>query len=160
RFQVADSGSRTQFPEGNTAVTGASQVNGNYAQAGNKETFVVRRSRLKFTGNPFGNARYGVQIDAGGATTTSNQQVTVREGYVSYTFGNGDLVRSPTVTVGQYANPFGYELPLSSSLILAPERPLAFNEGGVGLFANQDYDRGVQLFWPLGQFKVSVNAVN
>jgi hypothetical protein len=86
--------------------------------------------------------------------------VVVREGYVSYTFGNGDLARNPTVTAGKYANPYGYQLPLSSSLILAPERPLAFNEGGVGLFANQDYDTGVQLFYPYGQLKLSLNAVN
>src|SRR5205823_6595989 len=89
RFQSADAGSKSRFPQGATAVTGASQVNGNYAQAGNKQTFFVRRSRLNIAGNPFGHARYRIQIDAGVATSTTNQQVTVREGFVSYTFGSG-----------------------------------------------------------------------
>lgn len=145
RYQQSGN-SKDRFPEGSSVKQGA--YNGNYAQGGNNESFEVRRARLKFTGALTPNSKYGIQIDTSGAVTSgasANQQVTVREGYIAYTFGDGDANRFPTLTAGQFATPFGYMLPLSTSVMLEPERPLAFSESGVGLFPSQDYDKGVEI---------------
>ncbi len=145
RYQQAGK-SQNLFPSGTPSRSGS--YNGNYAQGGNTNSFEVRRSRIKFTGAVTPNTKYGIQLDASGAVTpgaAGNQQVTVREGYVAYTFGDGNAANAPTLTAGLFANPFGYQLPTSSSAILTPERPLAFSELGPGIWANQDYDKGVQL---------------
>ncbi len=134
------------YPSGTSAKSGT--YNGNYAEGGDPESFEVRRARLKFTGAVTDNTRFGVQIDTSGAVTagaTPNQQVTVREGYVAYTFGDGKPAHAPTFTAGLFANPFGFALPSSMANFLTPERPLAFSEAGYGIWANQDYDKGVQL---------------
>src|SRR5262249_49853596 len=83
----------------------------------------------------------------------------VREGNIAYTPGDGSI-NNPTFTAGLFANPFGYELPLSSASIMSPERPLAFNENGEGLWANQDYDRGVMLSYGPQQTKYTLAFVN
>jgi len=176
-------GGLDRFPQGTTTKSGV--YNGSYGSGGNPASFQLRRSRLKFTGAVTSNTRYGIQIDASGASsiantpvatptggttnnTTLNQQVTVREGYVAYTFGNGDQSKNITMTAGQFATPFGYQLPASTSNILTPERPLAFNENGEGLFNSQDYDKGIQfgyntqqqlLFLPAG-LKFTAALVN
>ena len=117
------------------------------------------------------NSRYAIQIDTSGAINTgatANQQVTVREGYAAYTFGSGHPNKNLTITAGQFATPFGYQLPASMGNALTPERPLAFSEAGYGLFATQDYDKGVQLAYNTGQqllflpagLKLSVAAIN
>jgi hypothetical protein len=144
RYQAASAGqgSQIRFPQGVPTNSGAGQYNGTYALNSNKDSFLLRRSRLKINGAVTSNTKYGIQFD-GGAGATGNT-VTFREGYIAYTPGDGSA-KYPTFTAGQFANFFGYQLPLSSSSILSPERPLAFNEGGNGLFNNQDYDRGVQL---------------
>lgn len=174
RFQSADGygkGSQDRFPQGISGKAGS--YNGNYAQGANVSSFELRRARLKFTGALTDNAKYGVQIDASGAVTagvgqTANQQVTVREGYVAYTTGDGDSSRNLTITAGQFATPFGYILPVSSATYLTPERPLAFSESNYGLFNAQDYDKGIQLsyntssqlaFIPAG-LKVTIAGVN
>ncbi len=145
RYQQAGK-SQNYFPSGTPSKPGA--YNGNYAQGGNTDSFEVRRSRLKFTGAVTPNAKFGIQLDASGAITpgsAGNQQVTVREGYVAYTFGDGNAAHAPTLTAGLFANPFGYQLPASTAIIVTPERPLAFSESGAGIWTNQDYDKGVQL---------------
>lgn len=137
-------GGRDRFPQGVPTPSGS--YNGNYAQGGNRDSFELRRSRLKFTGTLTPNTKYGIQLDASGAITAgaaANQQVTVREGYVAYAFGDGSASQ-PTITAGLFATPFGYILPGSMSNSLSPERPLGFSEAGYGIFANQDYDKGVQ----------------
>jgi len=172
RFQSADGygkGSLDRFPQGVSSKAGS--YNGDYAQGGNVDAVELRRARLKFTGALTANARYAVQIDTSGAVTAgagANQQVTVREGYLAYTLGNGDAAKNLTITAGEFANPFGYVLPVSMSNFLTPERPLAFSEGNYGLFNSQDYDKGLQigyntpqqlLFLPAG-LKFTVAAVN
>lgn len=163
RVNSADSSDKRRFPEGSPANTGAGQVNGNYAQGGNKQSFVLRRSRVKLSGGVTANTRYTVQIDASGfasgSPSATNQQVTVREGNVAYTFGDGSA-RFPTLTFGLFNNPFGYQLPLSSSSILSPERPLAFNEGNSGLWTSQDYNRGVQVAYGTGPYKFIAALIN
>ena len=137
--------SKDRFPQGASALSGG--YNGNYSQGGNSDSFELRRARLRFTGAITSNTKYGVQIDTSGAITagaTPNQQVTAREGFIAYTFGDGSA-KYPTLTAGLFSNPYGYELSTSPALILTPERPLAFSEAGYGLFPNQDFDKGVQI---------------
>jgi len=162
----AGQGAENRFPQGVPGGSGA--YNGNYLGGSNGSSFDLRRARVKFSGQVTGNTRYSVQIDTQGATTTSNQQVTVREGYVAYTGGNGNPAKNLTTTAGLFATPFGYQLPASTANILTPERPLAFNEGSAGLFNGQDYDKGVQfayntgekfLFMPAG-LKLSAALIN
>lgn len=152
RYQYVPSGqgSQQRFQQGTVSSAGA--YNGNYAQTGNQESFEVRRARLKFTGQVTPNSRYGIQIDTDGAVNNSTTpQVSVKEAYGAYTFGDGDAAKNLTLTAGQFATPFGYVLPGSMANFLTPERPLAFSESGTGIFANQDYDKGVQLGYNLGQ---------
>ena len=172
RFQSADGygkGSLDRFPQGISSKAGS--YNGDYAQGGNVDSVELRRARLKFTGALTANTKYAVQIDTSGAVTAGanpNQQVTVREGYLAYTLGDGNAAKNLTITAGEFANPFGYALPVSMSNFLTPERPLAFSEGNYGLFNSQDYDKGIQigyntpqqlLFLPAG-LKFTVAAVN
>ncbi len=154
RYQSAASGqgALNRFPQG--VAGGGGAYNGNYLSGNNKDTFDIRRARLKFTGQVTNNTKYGVQIDASGAVTAganANQQVTTREAYVAYTGGNGDPAKNLTATAGLFANPFGYILPVSSATYLTPERPLAFSESGAGIWTNQDYDKGIQLSYNVGQ---------
>ena len=172
RFQSADGygqGTRVRFPQGVSTKSGS--YNGNYAQGGNVESFQLRRARVKFSGQVTPNTKYAVQIDTSGAITagaSANQQVTVREGYVAYTSGNGDPSKNLTFTAGEFATPFGYILPVSSATYLTPERPLAFSESNYGIFNAQDYDKGLQIgyntqqkfiFIPAG-LKLTFAAIN
>ena len=172
RYQTADGfgkGSLDRFPQGVSSKAGS--YNGDYAQGGNVDSIELRRARIKFTGALTQNSRYAIQIDTSGAVTAGanpNQQVTVREGYVAYTMGNGDAAKNLTVTAGEFATPFGYALPVSMSNFLTPERPLAFSEANYGIFNSQDYDKGIQLgyntsnqllFLPAG-LKFTVAGVN
>ena len=147
RAVFANSGSKSRFPQGSNTVAGA--YNGNYAQGGVQDSLEVRRARLKFTGTLNQNSKYGVQFDVSGAVSSgavATQQVTTKEAYVTYTTGNGDQTKYPSITAGQFANPFGYALGTSMALQITPERPLAFSEGNnLGLWDSQDYDKGVQL---------------
>ena len=149
-------GSQLRFQQGTPSAAGA--YNGNYAQSGNQDSFEVRRARLKFTGQVTPNTRYGLQLDMSGAVSTTNQQVTTREAYAAYTFGDGDQAKNLTVTAGEFATPFGYILPVSSATYISPERPLAFSEGGAGIFNGQDYDKGVQFGYNLGQKLIFIPA--
>ena len=154
RYQDAGygQGSQARFPQGTPGSSGP--YNGNYGQGTNPNTFDVRRARIKFTGAVTPNTRYGLQFDASGAVTpgaNGNQQVTTREAYVAYTGGNGDATKNLTFTAGLFPTPFGYILPVSSATYLSPERPLAFSESGAGLFAAQDYDKGIQFSYGGGQ---------
>ncbi|MDQ2686630.1 MAG: porin [Armatimonadota bacterium] len=137
--------SKSLYPQGSSAKQGS--YNGNYAQGANPDGFQVRRARLKFVGEVTPNTKYTIQIDASGAITSgtaANQQVSVREGNIAYTFGSGDPAKNPTLTAGLFIDPFGFMLPQGSAVSLATERPLAFNEGVYGLFNTVDFDKGVQ----------------
>jgi hypothetical protein len=159
RYTKVTSGDQIAYPNGTTAVVGGpASVNGNYAVGGNNMSFFVRRARLKATGGVTDNTRYAIQIDA--ANLNGVTPISVKEGNLSYTFGNGDMTRHATVTAGQFATFFGLVLPASAAEYFTPERPLPFNEGASGLFQNQDYDRGVALSMPFGGFRASVGVIN
>ena len=100
RARVLSSASSRASP----AVRGA--YNGNYAQTGNLSSFEVRRARIKFTGTVTPNSRYAIQIDTSGAVSTARpQQVTVREAYGAYTFGDGDAAEEPDGDGGAVRDP-------------------------------------------------------
>lgn len=157
RFTSAQSNDGTLFPGG--SPTSNSGYNGNYQESGNKDSFTLRRSRVKLVGALTDNTKYAVQLDASGLTSGTNQAVTVREGNVTYTPGDGSA-NNPAFTIGLFANPFGYALPTSSANIIWPDRPLAFNENSEGIFANQDYDRGFQVAYGPKEFRYTLAFVN
>lgn len=157
RYTAASSRDDKLFPSG--SPTGSSGYNGNYLEGGSSQSFLVRRSRLKVTGAITQNTRFAIQLDASGLMSGSNQAVSVREGNVTYTPGDG-TAKNPAFTVGLFANPFGYALPLSSANIVWPERPLAFNENSEGIFSGQDYDRGVQISYSPTPIRLTAAFVN
>jgi len=157
RYLMVGDNSGANFPNG--APPSSSSYNGTYMQGTNGESFVIRRSRLKFTGSLTPNTKYAAQIDASGLTNGTNQAVTVREGNLTFTPGDGSA-KYPSFTVGLFANPFGYMLPLSGANTYSTEKPLAFNETSAGLFASQDYDRGLQVAYSQGQMKYVAAFVN
>jgi hypothetical protein len=163
RYFAADGASQSGantllFPRGK--APGSSAYNGDYLSGSNGASFAVRRSRLKFTGQLTPNTKYTIQFDASGVSNAGSSPVSVREGNFTYTFGDGNPATNLSVTAGMFANPFGYILPLSSSSTIQAERPLAFNEGGQGLFASQDYDRGVQVSGNAGPIKYTAALIN
>ena len=166
RYLNASSGDNKDFPQGSAASSSA--YNGTYAQGGNSQSYVVRRSRIKVAGAPTDNTHYTITIDTAGfanntpssTSNSSNAAVTVTEAWASYTFGNGKQNVYPTLMAGQFYTQFGYMLPLTSSETLTPESPLAFNEGTAGLFANQKYDRGIELNYSPSLFRFYVSLIN
>ncbi len=166
RYITTGSSSEKNFPQGNP--TANNSYNGTYATGSNNGSFVLRRSRIKLNGQITQHSAFDIQIDApgfsnntpSGTSNSSNSAVTVKEGWASYTFGNGDASRYPTMTAGQFADPFGYILPLTTAATLSPERPLAFNEGSAGLFSNEDYERGVQVVYAPSVYRFLFAAIN
>lgn len=147
---------KLHYPTGKAAAS--SPYNGTYMANGNSATPEVRRSRVKFYGQVSQHTRYTIQLDA--SSNNSATPVSVREGNFSYTFNDGNPSHNATLTAGIFANPFGYMLPLSSASTFTPERPLAFNEGGAGLFNGQDYDKGAQIQYPSGRTKFTLAGLS
>jgi hypothetical protein len=156
RYLSVGSGNKAEFPDGAAAEYNA--FNGNYAKGGSGDTFALRRSRIKFTGQLTPNSKYVVQIDGGSGSSNS---VTGKEGYVTYTFGDGSI-KNPALTAGLFTNPFGYQVSISSNATLTPERPLVFNEGTAtgGPFSGQDFERGVMLCYAPSTVKYTLALVN
>jgi hypothetical protein len=163
RYEATGSGSKSLFPPGTSFNNGA--YNGSYDKGDNSQSFFIRRARIQVAGALSDNTKYAIQIDTSGPNSLP---VTVRNAYGAYTFGNGDSAKNLTVTAGEFANPFGYELFASATAFLSPERPLGFNEGGAGIWNNEDYVIGAQAAYNLRQkflilpsgLNVSVSAVN
>jgi len=164
----ADSGNKKLYPAGAVASatsSGAASAlsgayNGNYGQGGAADAMEVRRARILFLGKPSANSYYRAQIDVSGAITNSTTPVKVKEAADYYTPGDGSS-KYPTIGMGQFAVPFGYVLPTSSSVILSPERPVAFTEVGTfGLFNGQDYDKGLKVYYGPGNIKFTYALIN
>jgi len=156
RYIAPSKNGSAEFPEGSAAEY--NPVNGTYARGGSGSTFLLRRSRIKFTGAVTANTKYAIQIDAGSGAANS---VTSKEGNITYTFGDGSE-KNAAITAGMFANPFGYDLPYSSSTVLSAERPLAFNEATTtgGPFSGQDFERGIELTYGPGPIKYIAALVN
>lgn len=161
RYIAASSSEQTDpnklhYPTGKAANSSA--YNGTYQANTNSAVAEVRRSRIKFVGQSTVHTKYVIQLDANSNNTAT--PVSVREGNINYTFNDGNANRNLTLTAGIFANPFGYQLPISSASILSPERPLAFAETTPGLFNGQDYDKGAQLAYPSGRTKYTFAALS
>lgn len=130
--------------------TGTDTTRGN---GGDRDTFHVRRARINLRGDVSARSAYRVQLDARTAPSAGAQEMTVKEAYV--VVKNFPLSLKPKgalpawwtadLWLGQSVTPFGHILSFSSSDRSAPERYIAFSDVGPGLFANQDYDKGVAL---------------
>lgn len=156
RYITPSKSNSKDFPAGTPADY--NPVNGTYERGTAGSTFAVRRTRIKFAGEVTANTRYAIQIDTGAGASNA---VTGKEAYIVYTLGDGSD-KNLSITAGQFQNPFGYDLPLSSSLVLSGERPLAFNEATLtgGPFSGQDFDRGITLGYGHGPVKYTAAFVN
>ncbi len=159
RFESFDTGRTSAFTPTGAGGTGQTPGAGGPAVGGPYDGFLVRRARLKLSGPITSRTDYGIQIDA-----PSSNALNLKEAYVN-------IANAPStnfhLTVGQFAPPFGYELPASSAVRESPERGIGFSEttastpmfrsnqnatGGVvtpgsvlPLFLNQEYDQGLML---------------
>ncbi|MHB1456511.1 MAG: porin [Armatimonadota bacterium] len=85
----------------------------------NKNSFSARRARIKVAGSPTANTQVVVQIDAGG--NDDAKSVVTKDAYLDYYF-KGSPALGPTLTMGQFKWPFGYQVVQSSSVRETPER--------------------------------------
>lgn len=102
-----------------------------------RESFLVRRARLKITAKPSDKSAVIVSFDAG------QNKFSAKDAYIEYTFTDNPMI-SPTISIGQQNWPFGYEVPYSSSKRETPERALF-----VRRFFPGERDRGIKLMLPL-----------
>lgn len=166
RIVQADTGNQKYFPQGSNNSLGiGSAFNGSYATGGTAGSLEVKRARIIMIGQPDANTMYKFQLDTAGAVNnasgaTVNPQVKVLEAYGAYTPGNGTS-KYPSITMGEFANPYGYIEPASPAAFITPERPLAFSENNnVGLFDSQDYDKGLRLLYQPSSWKFTYALVN
>ncbi len=82
-----------------------------------KDTFVVRRARIKVTAAPTTRSLAVLQLEL------AKNSVGVKDAYFGYRFA-GTPTAGETFYIGQMNWPFGYEVPLSSSVREVPERAL------------------------------------
>jgi len=163
RAVQADSGNHIAFPQGsNNSLGVGAAYNGSYAMDGSAGTLEVKRARIIMLGQPDPTTTYKMQLDVAGAVNspTANAFVKVLEAYGKYTPGDGSS-KYPSITMGEFANPYGYILPLSPAGFITPERPLAFSENtNVGMWDSQDYDKGLKLTYGPKNVTLIYAAVN
>lgn len=101
-----------------------------------RNTFDIRRARLKGVGRPNDNSQVTLQFDMGGTG------VITKDANVAY-FLKGDPGYGATITAGQFVLPFGYQNVQSSSTMETPERAQVISR----LFPGE-YGRGVKYSTP------------
>lgn len=167
RLTTTTTNNHNSFPQGYSSdgAGGAGPFNGNYDQLSAPTQAQVRRARIIMNGAPTNNTTYKIQLDVAGPVkagpgVTANSQISVLEAWGQYAFGDGSS-KYPAIALGEFANPFGWILPASPAAWLTPERPLAFSEAtNVGLFDQQDYDKGLRLVYAPGNIRLVYAAVN
>jgi hypothetical protein len=102
-----------------------------------KESFFVRRARLKITAKPSSKSSVVVSFDAG------QNKFSAKDVYLEYAF-MGDPSIGPAIDFGQQNWPFGYEISYSSGKRETPERALF-----VRRFFPGERDRGIKFMFPL-----------
>ncbi|HEY3332426.1 MAG TPA: porin [Capsulimonadaceae bacterium] len=159
RAEGAASSDRARFPEGTSHKQ--STLNGNYGQGGNSEGFALRRMYLRLGGQETPNLKYAVSFNFVGNVNGSGAQASTLDAYGAYTFGDGSK-KNLTLTAGQFPTPFGYLVPMASSVQIAPERPSGFSPDTTvgGLFPSQDWDRGAMVSYGPGKLRASVAVIN
>lgn len=156
---------RDEYPQGvsATGAGGTGPYNGTYDMGSSGLTAEVRRARIIMNGAMTQNASYKIQLDVAGAVNTKsppNSQINVLEAYGQYAFGDGTS-KYPSLSFGEFANPFGWILPASPAAWLSPERPLAFSEqNNVGMWDSQDYDKGIRFIYGPSNLRFMYAAVN
>lgn len=108
---------------------------------GKKDSFLIRRGRVKVAGKPSPNAEAVVQIDF----STDAKTPETKDLYIAYTAGNGNTERYPTFFFGKHKVPFGYQSVQSSSERETPERARV-----IGMIPH-DRDLGFKVSSPVGQ---------
>jgi hypothetical protein len=109
------------------------QAGTNSATAGDKRlNFSQRRVRLKVTGRPTDNTQVTYQFDMG------DKGFTTKDAVIDY-FLKGEPTVGPSIGIGQFAVPFGYQNTQSSSAVETGERAKIIRE----LFPDE-YDRGIR----------------
>lgn len=162
RFEAFDSGRTSLFTPTASGGTGNTPTNGGPVVGGPWYGFLARRVRLKASGpiGSSGRTDYGIQIDAPSFTA-----VNTKEAYIS----TAGPIKNSMFTIGQFAPPFGWEIPNSSAVRESPERALGFTDTGastfiwkssisatggtvtagsvISPFINQEYDQGAMFSW-------------
>ena len=162
RYDAARNANRTgnpAFPEGSGTPNG---YNGNGDSGFNNSSFKIRESRIFALATLSPNVKAIVEIAPSGAFNTTpagSTQVATRRIYGQYTFGDGKPDK-PTITVGQFWNPFGFAISNPLPFWYAPERPLLGKESARGLWENQEFDRGVQLSLAPKDAYLSLSVIN
>lgn len=114
-----------------------------------KDNFLVRRARIKVSGAPTDNTLAVIQADFGGTG------VTTKDAYLEYRF-KGDPAFGPSVTGGQFLEPFGFQLVQSSAVRETPELARVIRT----LFPGE-YDRGVKFTTPTdGRYVLETGLFN
>jgi hypothetical protein len=161
--QVGTSSNSFRYPNG-LAHTPAG-ANGDYQNFGAPDGFEIRRMGVGIAGSTSPNTKYSLNTTFSGAVSNStNSQIALLDAWGAYTFGDGSS-KYPTLTAGQFPQVFGYTLGTSSSVRITPERSLAFGIDSTltsiaattslasGLWASQDYDKGVSVAYGPGKFR-------
>lgn len=104
----------------------------------NKDSFYVRRARIKVTANPTARTQIVVQPDF-------VDKVTTKDAYLGYTMGNSPNIAT-TLLMGQMKWPFGWEVVESSSVRETPERSIVVQQ----LFPGER-DQGIMFSSPLSR---------
>lgn len=179
RLEAFDTGRTSLFTAGGSGGTGQTPSVGGPAVGGPYYGFLIRRARLKMSGQLTGATDYAIQFDV-----PSTGAIALKDAFVNV----ADLpAPNMTATFGLFAPAFGIELPASSSGREAPERSLAFSDttaslsvfktsvsgtGGVvtagsvvPLFNGQDRDLGAAITWHSpsiinARTKVSLGVIN
>ncbi len=121
RFEGFDNAQRSLFPAIGTGGTGQTPTNGGPRVGGPAYGALIRRARLKLGGPISNRADYTLQLDV-----PSTGAVALKDAYV--VVNDLPLPDQFQLTVGQFAFPFGIELPASSSTRETPERALGFSD--------------------------------
>lgn len=112
------------------------------------DTFLVRRARIKVTGQPAEKTKAVVQLEL------AKNSVALKDTYLQYMF-KGDELIGPSVFLGQMNWPFGYEVSYSSSKRETPERALfirRFFPGERDQGAKYTSDMDEPFVWQIGAF--------
>ncbi|MGA2000657.1 MAG: porin [Terriglobales bacterium] len=148
---------------GHIRFNGLLQVWGVAGNAGYKDTFRVRRTELKFSGNIGAKARWTVMIDPSKALSISNAQSSVGSASITSSVNQAsrilqdayitsDYIPRVHVDVGQFKIPLSLESSESSVLLATVERALFMSDRARGGSFGDSRDVGVMISGPLTKY--------
>jgi len=125
----------------------------------NRDTFFIRRARIQLGGKLTDQAGYQIDFDVAGPLSSNerNQDLpTANLRTKNAYFQWAGLSKGWDVQIGQFKNPFSFEIPYSASSLEVPERAIVLSQ----LFPRQTYDRGIKLLGQEGSFRCHIALVN